>query len=403
MSATPAWPAPGPVDRDELAAWTTASLSDRELGEIPSLGGPLPAGWTELIDGRGVLVRRSPGPESAVSVWCVHGLGGSSADWVRLSGALAGTATVYSIDLPGSGRSDPPPSGRYAPLRDADLVGRAIEQVSGGPVHLIGNSYGGVVATLLAARRPDLVGSLTVISPAVPDLRLTSDRGADPRLGLLLMPGTAGLAHQRLASIPPMDRAKGMGGLCFGHPELITDDDYQVAAAEHARRATLPWTYAAMVGTLRGLMSGYFRRGRFAFAAVAAAVAVPTLVIWGTRDRLVDVRLAQRTAAAYPDAELLVLAECGHVAQMEDPSSTARAVLALWDRKPSPRSAALGVIDRAGLVENASGAGVPGMSSDRRRFAGHGRLVEDGAADSGQDRIGRAVPAHSAPYGNLTE
>ena len=64
-------------------------------------------------------------------------------------------------------------------------------------MHLVGNSYGGVVATLLAARRPDLVRTLTVLAPAVPDLRLTRDRGADPRLGLLLVPGTAGLAHQR--------------------------------------------------------------------------------------------------------------------------------------------------------------------------------------------------------------
>ena len=129
-------------------------------------------------------------------------------------------ATGYSLDLPGSGRSDPPPGGRYSPLLDADLVGRTIEQVAGGPVHLVGNSYGGLVATLLAARRPELVRTLTLISPAVPDLRLTTDRGADPRLGLLLLPGTARLAHQRLSTIAPMARARGMGELCFGHPEL---------------------------------------------------------------------------------------------------------------------------------------------------------------------------------------
>ena len=187
---------------------------------------------------------------------------GASTDWTRLSAALAPFATGYSLDLPGSGRSDPPPDGRYSPAADADLVAGAIEQVTGGPVHLVGNSYGGVVATLVAARRPDLVRTLTVISPAVPDLRLTRDRGADPRLGLLLLPGTAGLAHQRLASIPPMARARGMGELCFGHPELITDEDYAVAAAEHAWRAALPWTYPATMGTLRGLMAGYLRRGR---------------------------------------------------------------------------------------------------------------------------------------------
>ena len=325
------------------------------------MGGPLPTGWTELIDGRGVLVRRTAGPAAAVPVWCVHGLGGSSADWIRLTGALSGSATVYSLDLPGSGRSDPPPAGRYSPVLDADLVARAIEQVSGGPVHLVGNSYGGVVATLVAARRPDLVRTLTVISPAVPDLRLTNDRGADPRLGLLLLPGTARVAHQRLGSIAPMARARGMGEICFGHPELITDEDYEVAAREHGRRASLPWTYPALVGTLRGLMSGYLRRGPLSFAAAAAAIEVPVLVIWGTRDRLVDVRLAQRTAAAYRDAELLVLAECGHVAQMEDPWSTARGILGLWERD---------------------------AESGERPIEPPGH-------------VGRAVRAHSTPCGNL--
>ena len=79
-------------------------------------------------------------------------------------------------------------------------------------------------------------------------------------------------------------------------------------------------------------MAGYLRRGWTSFAAAAAAVTVPTLVVWGTRDRLVDVRLSRRAAAAYPQATLLVLAECGHVAQMEDPRSTARGILALWRR-----------------------------------------------------------------------
>ena len=330
VTATAGLPIQGPPDRDELAAWSTVELANHRLGAIPALAAPAPAGWTETVNGHGVFVRRELGPHRSVPVWFVHGLGGASTDWTRLSAALAPTATGYSLDLPGSGRSDPPPGARYSPQVDADVTAAVIDQVSGGPVHLVGNSYGGVVATVLAARRPDLVQTLTVISPAVPDLRLTRDRGADPRLGLLLVPGSAALAYRRLASIAPMARARGMGELCFGHSELITDEDYAAAAAEHAWRSGLPWAYSATVGTLRGLMAGYLRRGPSSFAAAAARVDVPTLVVWGTRDRLVDVRLSRPAAAAYPRASLLVLAECGHVAQMEDPRSTARGILGLW-------------------------------------------------------------------------
>jgi pimeloyl-ACP methyl ester carboxylesterase len=333
MSVKQAWPSQGPPHRDELVEWSSVDLTGTPadaLGVIPALGAPAPDGWIELVDGRGVFIRRRPGPAADLPVWYVHGLGGASTDWNRLSAALVPFATGYSLDLPGSGRSDPPPKGKYSPVADADVVAAAIKQVTGGPVQLVGNSYGGLVATLVAARHPDLIATLTVISPAVPDLRLTLDRGADPRLGLLLLPGTTGLAHSRLSSIEPMARARGMGDLCFGHPELITDDDYLVAAGEHDFRAALPWTYLATLGTLRGLMSAYLRPGPASFAAAAARVTAPTLVIWGTRDRLVDVRLSRRAAAAYQRAGLLVLAECGHVAQMEDPESTARGILTLW-------------------------------------------------------------------------
>jgi pimeloyl-ACP methyl ester carboxylesterase len=330
MTSTPSWHVAGPPARDDLAAWTTATLDDGELGEIPGLSQPAPPGRTELVSGGGVNVRVRPGPAGPTPAFYVHGLGGASTDWTRLSAALATRATGYSIDLPGSGRSDPPPGGRYSPAVDARVVAATIERVAAGPVHLVGNSYGGVITTLVAARWPHLVRSLTVLAPAVPDLRLTTDRGADPRLGILLMPGTAAVAYQRLASIPPKARAMGMGQLCFGRPEAITDRDYVLATREHAWRGRLPWVHEATIGTLRGLMSWYLRGGPRVFRAAAGRVAVPTLVIWGTRDRLVDVRLARRAAAAYPDARLLVLAGCGHVPQMEEPECTARAILARW-------------------------------------------------------------------------
>lgn len=290
----------------------------------------------ELVFGGGVHVRRHPGSLGATPAFYVHGLGGSSTDWARLAPALAPHAPGYSLDLPGSGRSDPPPAGRYSPEVDARVVARTIEQVADGPVHLVGNSYGGIVVTAVAADRPDLVRTVTLLAPAVPDLRATADRGADPRLGALLVPGTAALAYQRLGAIAPMARAKGMVQMCFGRPDEVADRVCALAAREHAWRARLPWVHEATIGTLRGLMNGYLRPGPQSFAARAGRVRVPTLVVWGTRDRLVDVRLSQGAAAAFPDARLLVLAGCGHVPQLEEPEATARAMLAMWHSDTVP-------------------------------------------------------------------
>jgi pimeloyl-ACP methyl ester carboxylesterase len=49
-------------------------------------------------------------------------------------------------------------------------------------VHLVGNSFGGAVALTVAARRPELVRTLTLVSPAMPDLRPDPRRVSDPRL-----------------------------------------------------------------------------------------------------------------------------------------------------------------------------------------------------------------------------
>lgn len=326
---------PGPRPRDELAAWSTAPLDPGPLPEIPGLADPSPAGWWETVDGQGIHLRRLTATDTAdlPTTWCIHGLAGSSTNWNRLGGALADLTTCVSVDLPGHGWSDPPPGGHYDVRSQARLLARLIDQVESRPVHLIGNSYGGVIATLLAALRPDLVLTLTLISPAVPDLRLVGERGADPRVGLLLLPGTTGLAARQLAAVDPATRARGLAELCFGRPERVDAAALAAAEEEVRTRGALPWVHSSTIGAARALMSSYLRTGQEAFRAVAARVAAPTLIVWGTRDRLVDARLARPTAASFADARLLMIASSGHVAQMEDPEPTARAVRALLRRR----------------------------------------------------------------------
>jgi pimeloyl-ACP methyl ester carboxylesterase len=339
-------PASGPAARDDLSTWTTAVLADESPENVPGVSDDPSPGWFETVDGRGVFVRRTDGPAATgptvagrpgPDAWYVHGLAGSSTNWTSLAGAMSSSTTGYLVDLPGHGRSDPPPRGRHCLLDYAELLAELIRRRSSGPVHLVGNSLGGIVSTCLAARHSDLVATLTLISPAVPDFRLTRDRGADPLLGLLLVPGTAGLAVNRLSSISPMARARGMGELCFGDPTRLSDHDYAVAAADLAWRSSLPWVHRATIDSFRALLRSYLRRAG-SFRADAGRVRVPTLVIWGTRDRLVDVRLARRTSDSFADSSLLVIAGVGHTAQMEAPELTARAVSRLWESSGAPHS-----------------------------------------------------------------
>lgn len=320
----------GPRPRDELTTWSTARLSQAPLAAIPGYTAPPPPGRTMTVAGQDVFVRCTDSPESGPDTWYVHGLDGSSQNWDRLAAALSAYSRGFAPDLPGSGRSAPPRDGSYAITRQADLLAALIERQSAAPVHLVGNSRGGMVATFLAARHPGLIASMTLISPAVPDLRLIGERGADPRLALVMVPGTLKPAVRRLATLTPADRARGLALTCFGEPEALDAADLDAAAQDFALRAQRSWTLPATVKSLRSLIRAQLRPGRWSFAAAAAAVTVPVLVIWGTRDKLVDARLARGTVAAFANSRLLMLERTGHVAQMERPARVARAMLALW-------------------------------------------------------------------------
>ena len=349
----------GPMPRDELAALTTAELGPEPTEAAPPLSAlPWPghrfhpAGRT---DQPGLFIRtvQSPSADADEAVY-IHGIAGSSLDWTSVGALLSPLATGHAVDLPGSGRSDPPPGDDYSVASHVEVLSATIRSIASGPVHLVGNSLGGALSTHLAARHPDLFRSLTLISPAVPDFRITTDRGADVRLAALLAPAVGRWAEPRLAQVTTEDRVDGLIALCFGDPAMISDEDRAAALAELAWRKDLPWSQHAVVEELRALMTSYLATGRRSFWGAARRITVPTLVIWGTRDRLVDARLAQRTAAAFSDSRLLMLAGVGHVAQMEAPVPTVRAIARLWadaagDRRSEQRADA--------VIHNMEGSG----------------------------------------------
>jgi pimeloyl-ACP methyl ester carboxylesterase len=303
--------------------------------ELPRWDGVLPA-WPGTVE-EGLHVRRAAGTGSEPALF-VHGLGGAATNWTDLMGLLAGTVDGEAIDLPGFGRSDPPRSGSYRLRTHVDAVVRRLERR--GPAHLFGNSLGGAVSTRVAALRPELVRTLTLVSPALPSLR--PKRGSDPRLPLMLLPGLAQLGARQLAKRSPERRARDVLTLCYADPSVVPQQRFDEAVEEVRRRSTLPHAEDAFTASLRGLVGSYLERGTASLWRQAAQVKAPTLLVWGDRDRLVDVSLAPRAAAAFRDSRLLILPGVGHVAQLERPEVVARAFLGMREElaeRTAPASA----------------------------------------------------------------
>ncbi|MEN3357878.1 MAG: hypothetical protein V7637_1860, partial [Mycobacteriales bacterium] len=148
-------------------------------------------------------------------------------------------------------------------------------------------------------------------------------------LPLLLLPGIDRLVGWRMRRMSPEARVRALLELCYADPGRVPPNRLAEAANEVRERSRLPWANDSVARALRALVAAYLVRGPRSLWRQAATIAAPTLVIWGTEDKLVDVALAPRTAAAVPDARLLVLPRIGHTAQLEDPETVARAFLGL--------------------------------------------------------------------------
>lgn len=301
------------ADVDELPPW------DRHQAPWP--GREVASGGVTLH------VRDTPGPADATPAVYVHGLSGSGTNWTDLAAQLAPHAPGLAVDLPGFGRSRPLASGDYSPAAHADAL-LCFLAGQGRPVHLLGNSMGGAIGLVVAARRPELVRSLTLLAPAMPDRRPDPRRVSDPRLLLAALPGLRTKVIRALAETTHRERVEQMIRLCYGEPSSVAEHRIIEAIHEGELRDAQPWANDALLRTTKGMIGGWFA-GPSLWTA-AARVTAATLVIWGGRDRLVSPRLATRTTATLRRGRLLALPEVGHVPQMEVPVTVARAVLGMW-------------------------------------------------------------------------
>ncbi|MGW9122633.1 alpha/beta fold hydrolase [Streptomyces sp. NPDC055663] len=260
----------------------------------------------------------------------VHGLGGSSQNWSALMPLLQDVVDGEAVDLPGFGDSPPPDDGNYSVTGHARAVIRFLDAGERGPVHLFGNSLGGAVATRVAAVRPDLVRTLTLISPALPEIRV--QRSAMPT-GLLAVPGVAGLFARLTREWSAEDRTRGVMALCYGDPGRVSEAGFRAAVAEMERRMELPYFWDAMSRSARGIVDAYTLGGQHGLWRQAERVLASTQLVYGGRDQLVSYRMARRAAAAFRDARLLTLPDAGHVAMMEYPEVVAQAFRELLDER----------------------------------------------------------------------
>jgi pimeloyl-ACP methyl ester carboxylesterase len=291
--------------------------------------------WPERrvpVAGVQLLVRDIPGAAADLPpALFVHGLGGSSLNWTALGLLLNDTIRGIAPDLPGFGRT--PLSGVTGISEQAEVLIQLLEGEYDEPVHVFGNSMGGAASVALAAQRPDLVKSLTLVSPALPHPRVSASALwftalATPRLGPAVL--------ERTQRMPFDQRFEASLAMVFGDPRALAPEVRAAYEEELHRRDTDPWGRQATLDGARSILRSSLARPRRSLWADAAAIECPVLLIYGGKDRLVDARIRTKAQRTFPHAHLLYLPQSGHVAQMEHPEEVARAFRQLIESKPTP-------------------------------------------------------------------
>lgn len=317
-----------------------------ELAQVNRTSDVWPGEFVSLR-GRRVFVRHVDGAAATTApsdprpaIVMIHGLGGSSINWTDVGQVLAPTAASYALDLPGFGLSDPPADGDYSIEEFAQTVIAYLENliaVRGRDrgVHLVGNSLGGAIAVRVAMLRPDLLRSLTLISPAFPDLRPRVRRLQFLPLSLVRLPGVGPAGFRLIASAYPERQVDQTFREILVDPAAMGPVRRRQAIDQAAARASMPWAPDALAASFNALVRSWIVDLGASHWAAARAVSVPTAVVWGARDLLVSVGVAPKVVRHIKGSTLTVFEDVGHVAQMEKPGETAKVIADLIGRAES--------------------------------------------------------------------
>jgi pimeloyl-ACP methyl ester carboxylesterase len=230
--------------------------------------------------------------------------------WDDLLPALVrGGWRAIRYDQRGHGRSASPPAGYRWCDHAADLAA-VLEATGATPAHLVGLSKGAGIALEFALRRPELIASLVLVAPMVPDYPLSAE----------LIGSFRELARRiRSDGVQPAMRQAWLA-----HP-LIASAGALPGVRERLEAMVLTFPGGEYLATTRDTPD----RG-WKLVDRLGEIAARALVIVGERDIEDFHAMARSLATGLRDARLEVVAASGHLVPLERPDETARLVLGFF-------------------------------------------------------------------------
>ena len=216
----------------------------------------------------------------------VHGVASRAADMALIDRELMKTRRVYALDLLGYGESDKPEDSDYSVPTEAEVVRGFMDAMGVRNADVMGISMGGWVALKMAADHPERVRRLVLVAS-----------------GGLQFPTTL---TETTFSPTTMDELRASFALQSDNLSKVPAFVLRDFLRRSPSKAWIVRRSMASMLTLRDVLDGKLQR-----------VTMPVLLVWGTRDRIVPYSVAGMMKKEMPQAELVTLEGCGHLAIVE--------------------------------------------------------------------------------------
>ncbi|HET8730562.1 MAG TPA: alpha/beta hydrolase [Moraxellaceae bacterium] len=272
------------------------------------------------VDGQRISYLDNERDKAPRTVMLVHGFGDSSASWMYMARLFRDAGyRILVPDLPGFGRSSRNRDADYGYVAQGNRLFQMLDLLKVGNVHLVGNSMGGGVVGEMALLQPARVASLTLIDAAGVHTRATD-------LDREVLKGSNFLIPKVPEDLPRLlDFAMAKRPIV---PQPIVDLMAERAVADNALHSRI--FYQVLMPDV-GFLTLHL-----------ADIKAPTLVIWGDKDRLLDLENGKVFQRYIPDARLVVLPGIGHMPMTEAPEETGIDILHFIDEVSAKGTAVAG-------------------------------------------------------------
>ena len=293
-----------------LAGVAATWEADRPVEALKARWAQSPSRFIPVL-GMQVHVRDEGPAADPLPIVLLHGTSASLHTWNGWAAAMRSQRRVIRFDLPGFGLTGPSPDSDYSIAAYVRFVTATLDALGVSRFVLAGNSLGGEIAWETALVVPQRVERLILVDAAGYPLQSGSSKISIP----------VGFQLARLPLLRPLSQHTLPRGVVessvrevYGDPSRVTPelvDRYFELALRQGNRRALGQRLDLVMKTQ---------------PARIAQVAVPTLILWGGRDRLLPLEFGQRFARDIAGSRLVVFELLGHVPHEEDPQTTLASV-----------------------------------------------------------------------------